>query len=122
MEIIERRAVGSSQYLIGGVLVSLSASICCIGPFVLLATGISGAWMSRLMILQPYQPIFVLLTLALLGRAGWKIFRPVIRADVGDSCSVLRIGRRQKAAFVFTCTLATLLLTSEYWISMLAQV
>ena len=40
--------------LIGGVIGTLLASVCCLGPLVLL--GIGGAWVSGLSVLYPFKP------------------------------------------------------------------
>ena len=54
MELAQENISKIYRYLFGGVLASVTASICCIGPFALLATGISGAWMSRVMVVEPF--------------------------------------------------------------------
>ena len=45
--------------MIAAVIAAIGASLCCIGPLVLLALGISGAWISYLTALEPYRPIFI---------------------------------------------------------------
>ena len=121
MEVTEKKATHANRYLAGGVLVSVGASVCCIGPFILLATGISGAWISQLMILEPYQPIFVLIVLCMFAVAGWKIFRPVNEAAVSDGCPMAQVRWQQKATFFLTGALASILLTSVYWIVWIDQ-
>ncbi len=101
------------RFMLGGVAVSLIASSCCIGPFLLLATGVSGAWMSRLMVLQAYQPLFISLVLTFFAMAWVKIFRPFSSAPSGATA-------QQKAAFFLLFALALILLFSEYWIVWLA--
>lgn len=116
----EHRAVAPDKYLFGAVLVSLVGSACCIGPFFLLATGISGAWMSQLMMLEAYQPLFAILVLALFGVAAWNIFGSSYPSvDTGDSCSIVQPRRLQKFSFFFASAVAAILLTSEYWIPIL---
>jgi hypothetical protein len=46
-------------FLIAGILSTVGASICCVGPLVLLALGVSGAWISSLTALESYRPIFI---------------------------------------------------------------
>ncbi len=53
--------------LVAGSLTAIGASVCCVGPLVLLALGISGAWITNLAALEPYRPIFIGLTLFFLG-------------------------------------------------------
>ena len=60
-------ATTSQGSMIAAVLAAMGASLCCIGPLVLLALGISGAWISYLTALEPYRPIFIGVTLLFLG-------------------------------------------------------
>ena len=122
LEIVQKKTTSSNQLLMGGVLVSIGASICCLAPFALLATGISGAWISQLMVIEPYQPLFVLIVLGLFAVAGWKIFEPVIKTVSKDSCPTPQVKMSQKLTFVFSSVIAGFLLTSEYWIVWLDQV
>ena len=59
----------SKLALAGGILAGVGASACCIGPLVLVSLGIGGAWIGHLTALEPYRPIFIGLTLLLLGLA-----------------------------------------------------
>jgi len=59
--------------LTSGILASTAATLCCVMPFFLLMLGISGAWISYLVALEPYQPIFVTVALVALVFA-YKIF------------------------------------------------
>src|SRR5258708_12919576 len=43
---------------IGGILAALGAASCCVVPFALFVQGVSGAWISNLTALEPYQPVF----------------------------------------------------------------
>lgn len=45
--------------LIAGVLAAIGASVCCVGPLVLLALGIGGTWVSKLTAMEPYRPVFI---------------------------------------------------------------
>ena len=65
-----RRAGGDAlkaALSIGGILAAIGASSCCVLPFALFTVGVSGAWISDLTALEPYQPIFVALALACLA-------------------------------------------------------
>ena len=55
--------------LIGGVMAAIGAGLCCVGPFVLLTLGISGAWIGNLTLLEPYRPIFIAIVLLFFGWA-----------------------------------------------------
>jgi mercuric ion transport protein len=59
----------------GGVVGAIAASSCCIVPLLLFSLGVSGAWIGNLTRLAPYQPIFVVVTLACLGYGYWLVWR-----------------------------------------------
>ena len=65
------------------VAAAAAASVCCIGPLVLLALGVSGAWASGLRALEPYRPIFIVLTLGFLGFGFYRAYR----APANMTCS-----------------------------------
>lgn len=48
------RRPGSGALLVGG-LAAILASTCCLGPLVLVALGVSGAWIANLTKLEPAQ-------------------------------------------------------------------
>ena len=96
MEVSESKKISSSHYITAGLLASVTASICCLGPFALIATGLSGAWMSRLMVVEPMQPFIIALAVLFFGLAGWKIFYPTIKFEQRSSCSVQSIKSSQK--------------------------
>lgn len=58
----------------GGVLGALAASSCCILPLALFGVGVSGAWISNLTALAPYQPIFIAITLGFLGYGHYLVY------------------------------------------------
>ncbi|MGH8614610.1 MAG: mercuric transporter MerT family protein, partial [Gammaproteobacteria bacterium] len=51
-----RQAAGKTLLSLGGILAAIAASSCCVLPLVLFTLGISGAWISNLTALAPYQP------------------------------------------------------------------
>lgn len=111
----------TNRYLVVGMLASVSASVCCIGPLALLATGISGAWMSRLMVMEPFQPLLIVLTVSSFAFAGWKLFYSDKENEVGSSASCRKVNWKQKTTFLVTGSLSLGLLASEYWILLLAK-
>jgi mercuric ion transport protein len=58
-----------------GLLAALATSSCCLLPFVLFTLGISGAWIGNLTALAPYQPVFFMLAVALLGTGFHRVYR-----------------------------------------------
>src|SRR5215472_1184391 len=68
-------ARGSAWLAAGGLLGALAASSCCILPLVLFGLGVSGAWISNLTRLAPYQPYILTATAACLGYGYWLRYR-----------------------------------------------
>lgn len=60
--------------LIAGVPAAIGASVCCVGPLVLLALGIGGTWVGSLAAMEPYRPFFIGLALLFLGLAFRKLY------------------------------------------------
>ena len=73
---------GSGALLVGG-LAAILASTCCLGPLVLVALGLSGAWIGNLTLLEPYRPFFIAGALVALFFAGRRIFRPAQACQMG---------------------------------------
>jgi mercuric ion transport protein len=69
------------------VLSSILASTCCVLPLVLVLVGIGGAWMSNLVALKPVTPVFIALSLATLGWAGYLVFRPQAACAIEDGAA-----------------------------------
>ena len=85
--------------LAAGGIAALLASACCIGPLVLVALGVSGAWMSNLTALEPYRPIFIGVALVAMFFAWRRIFRPVEQCQPGEVCAVPRVRTTYKVIF-----------------------
>ena len=120
MELAQENIPKIYRYLFGGVLASVTASICCIGPFALLATGISGAWMSRVMVVEPFQPLLAGITIILFALASRKIFFSKVAGKKGSNCPTVAVQRKQKIVYCVSGVLALVSLTSEYWIVIFA--
>jgi mercuric ion transport protein len=79
---------------IGGTLAALGAASCCVVPFALFTLGISGAWISNLTALEPYQPIFAATTLGFLGYGFYTVYRkPRVACAEGSYCAKPSSGR-----------------------------
>jgi mercuric ion transport protein len=85
--------------LFAGGLAAIFASVCCLGPLVLLTLGLSGAWISNLTLFQPYQPIFIGAALVALYFSGRRIYRPAAQCTPGEVCAVPQLQTAYKAAF-----------------------
>jgi mercuric ion transport protein len=69
----------------GGILGALAASSCCIVPLLLFSVGIGGAWIANLTALAPYKPLFVAVTVALLGYGFYAVYWKPKRACATDA-------------------------------------
>src|ERR1700758_1954209 len=98
---------GSGALLAGG-LAAILASTCCLGPLVLVALGLSGAWIGNLTRLEPYRPFFIAGALIALFFAGRRIFRPAQTCNPGELCAVPRTRRIYTALFVTVCVLVVI--------------
>ena len=85
--------------LIAGILAGIGASVCCVGPLVLLALGIGGAWIGNLTALESYRPIFIGLTLVFLGFAFRQLYLVQQACAPGTPCADLRTNSRQRLVF-----------------------
>ena len=84
----EQRERRSALLAGGGVLGAVAASSCCIVPLALFSLGVGSAWIGNLTALAPYQPIFVVTTLALLGAGFWMAYRsPKAECVEGSECA-----------------------------------
>lgn len=91
--------------LLAGGIAALLASSCCLGPLLLITLGFSGAWISKLTALQPYQPIFVGAALMALFLAGQRIWRPATPCGPDDVCALPRVKRAYQLLFSVVCAL-----------------
>ncbi len=71
----------------GGILGALAASTCCIVPLILFSLGVSGAWIGNLTALEPYKPIFIVITLGFLGYGYWMVYRKPKDCAEGETCA-----------------------------------
>ena len=104
---------GSGALLVGGVAAIL-ASTCCLGPLVLVALGLSGAWIGNLTLLEPYRPFFIGGALVALFFAGRRIFRPAQACEPGEVCAVPRARRAYKIVFGIVSALVLIALVYPY--------
>jgi mercuric ion transport protein len=110
---------GRRQSLIaaGGLLGALAASSCCILPLALFGLGVSGAWIGNFTRLAPYQPYFIVATLAFLGYGYWLVYRSSTRACAdGETCARPLPNRIVKTSLI----LATILVVAALGLDFIA--
>jgi len=108
-----RHGAGSGALFVGG-LAAILASTCCLGPLVLVALGLSGAWIGNLTLLEPYRPLFIGGALVALFFAGRRIFRPAQACEPGEVCAVPRARRVYKIVFGIVSALVLIALVYPY--------
>lgn len=104
----------SRHFLFIGGLGAILASLCCLGPLLLLALGFSGAWLANLTALEPYRPVFILISLIALFFAGQRFFRPISSCQPGEPCALPPVRRWHAVIFWGVVLLVLLVLVSPY--------
>lgn len=102
--------------LVAGVLAAIGASVCCVGPLVLLMLGIGGAWIANLTALEPLRPWFIAATLLFLGLAFRRLYLQPQVCEPGAACAEPIVVKRQRLIF-WVVALALLLLLSVPWLA-----
>lgn len=96
--------------LAAGVLAAIGASICCVGPLVLLLMGIGGAWVANLVALEPMRPFFIGATLLFVALAFRRLYLVPQVCEPGTPCADPRTVSRQRLMFwIVVVVLASLL-------------
>lgn len=85
--------------LIAGALAAVGASVCCVGPLVLLTLGVSGAWIGSLTAMEPFRPALIGVTLLFLGLAFRKLYLVPQTCAPGKSCPDPGTVKRQRLVF-----------------------
>jgi mercuric ion transport protein len=99
---------------IGGVLCALGAASCCVIPIALFLAGISGAWIGNLTALEPYQPIFLALSLGSIGLGAWRIYRKPKVACADGYCATPRSDRIAKIGVWTAAVIVILAIAFRY--------
>ncbi|HEC30235.1 MAG TPA: mercury transporter MerT [Gammaproteobacteria bacterium] len=101
--------------MIAAALAAIGASLCCVGPLVLVTLGIGGAWIGSLTALEPYRPVFIGITLVFLFLAFRKLYIVPRQCAPGDACAVPGTLRNQRIIFWVVSILVIALLTFPYY-------
>ena len=92
-------ALNAKTSLAAGILAGIGASVCCVGPLVLLGVGVGGAWIGSLTAFEPYRPVFIALTLLFLGLAFRKLYLVPQMCAPGTACADPQALQRQRLLF-----------------------
>lgn len=98
----------------GGLLAAVGSTLCCAGPLVAVALGLSGAGLAATF--EPWRPVFVAGTLVMLA-SGWYVYRREEgRACVaGSLCASPRARAWMRRSLLVASVLAVPLLTFNWW-------
>ncbi len=108
--------VTQSRALLASALAAIGASVCCVGPLVLLLLGIGGAWVSKLTKMEPYRPIFIGVMLLFLGLAFRNLYWIPQVCSPGTPCADPRLRKRQRIIF-WIVTVFLLALVAVPWLA-----
>ena len=98
---------------IAGVL----ASACCIGPLVLASIGLGSIAAGVVSMFEPLRPVFIVIALAALGFAWWRIYRrPVAACEPDIACAVPHTDGIYKMMFWIVAVIVLALITFPYYI------
>ena len=100
--------------LLAGGIAALLASTCCLGPLVLVALGVSGAWIVNLTALEPYRPLFLGAALVAMYFAWRRIFRPAQDCQPGEVCAVPQVRRAYRIVFWIVAAVVLVALAFPY--------
>ena len=96
--------------LFTGGIAAVLASVCCLGPLLLVTVGVSGAWIGNLTRLEPYRPIFIVIAEVALFFAWRSIYRPAQACRPGEVCALPQTRRLYKVLFWASVALTSLAL------------
>jgi len=108
---------GRISLCIGGVAAVL-ASICSLGPFLLIAFSFSSSWILLLITLSEwFRPFFIVLALIALCFAYKQIWHPELVYNPGQIRATPQVKRTYRAYFLFVTMLVVIVLMIPYFIS-----
>ncbi len=94
---------------------AIGASICCVGPLLLLSLGIGGAWISTLTAMEPLRPYFISLTLLILAWVFRSLYLLPATCTSAQVCADPMVRRRQRLIFWLVSVPLIALLTFPYY-------
>ena len=105
--------------LMAGVATGIGASVCCVGPLVLVSLGIGGAWVVYLTKWEPLRPYFLVLTLVFLGAAFWHLYISAPACAPGEICADPAVRGRQRIIFWLVALPLLVLIAFPWYASLL---
>ncbi len=88
-----------NRSLAAAALAAVGASLCCVGPLLLLLLGVGGAWIANLTAFEPYRPLFIGVTLLFLWLAFRKLYLVPEKCSGDELCANPAVRRNQRTLF-----------------------
>lgn len=106
---------------LSAIFTALVASLCCVGPFVLVTLGISGAWIGSLRAFEPYRPLFVLFSIGFLAAGFYRVYRkPQKVCEPWTLCAAPQTKKVGKVIIWVSTIIVVFLLILPYLIGLLS--
>lgn len=103
------------EILVGG-MGAILASLCCIGPLIIVSLGVGGAWMGSLTVFEPYRPYAMGTTVFALGYAFYKLYLRPKECKIGEACGTPTSLKIQKKVFWVITVMILALLTLPWYV------
>ncbi len=101
----------------GGILASIIASLCCVGPLILTLLGVSGA-----AVLSKFETLripMILLVLVFFGVAGFVLYQKRNSCEPGSICADPKKFKKMVIFYWVGLVIALLGITSPQWVAWL---
>ncbi len=109
---------GSMWGIIGAAVGAVAASLCCLGPLVLVLLGAGGAGAGYVSWLEPYRPILMIVTFGFLGMAYFQLYRKDASevCPEGTDCTIPRQRTWQKRFLWLVTAVVMILFALPYFL------
>ena len=97
-----------------GFIAAISASLCCLAPILVLFAGTSG-FASTVSWIQPFRPLFIVVNLAVIGYAWYRMLRSQKSEACGCELGSQRKMMRSKLLLSFATACSILMLGLPYF-------
>ena len=103
----------------GGLVAAVAASTCCVLPLALGSLGLGGALVAGLGVLAPYQTMFRIAAVALLGAGFWLAYARKPAITEGAACTPGQITGRAKPVLWAGVAVMAAVLSEPLWMRLL---
>jgi len=112
------KQLDSKKGLAGALLAAAAASVCCIGPLIVLGFGVGGAWASSFSFFEPVRPYLIVVTVGLIGYSFYRIYwkTKTVACEPGAVCATPKGAKMNKISLWTVTLLAVGLLSVPYLI------